>query len=148
MSRNAAPLFVEERKYRRRRLGDAARLLPVVGAVLLILPLLWARGDGSAIARETLYLFAVWAGLILCVGLLSRALVLQERRAQSRAEGASSAPASAAPAVAAPEPGATVAPPGKQRPPRPADQSPLETTGSPDQAHHRPGTRPDGSAPR
>ena len=99
MNRDAAPLFVEERKYRRRRLGDAARLLPLGGAVLLTLPLLWTRGDGSLIARETLYLFLVWAGLILCTALLSRALA-----ATPRAEGAP-------PAGDGPEPRARAASP-------------------------------------
>ena len=79
MNRNSAPLFVEERKYRRRRLGDAARILPLGGAVLLILPLLWTRVDGSATAREALYLFLVWATLILCAALLSRALSATSR---------------------------------------------------------------------
>lgn len=35
------PLFLARADYRRRRLRDAARLLPVVGALLMLLPLLW-----------------------------------------------------------------------------------------------------------
>ena len=74
MSRHAGPLFVERRKYRRRRLMDAARILPVAGFVLLMLPMLWARGDGSGIAGEAVYLFAVWALLVLAAALLARPL--------------------------------------------------------------------------
>jgi len=64
--------------YERRRLTDAARLLPVLAAVLFFLPILWAgQGDGSAAAstaRGGLYLFGVWALLIGAARLLSMAL--------------------------------------------------------------------------
>ena len=74
MKRNAGPLFVERKKYRRRRLMDAARILPVAGFVLLMLPMLWARGDGTGIAGEALYLFLVWAALIAGAALIARPL--------------------------------------------------------------------------
>jgi hypothetical protein len=65
MRRPRRPLFLARAPYRRRRLRDAARLLPVVGLLLLILPLFW-----TADARVTLssgdvtFFFLVWAGLI------------------------------------------------------------------------------------
>ena len=55
---------------------DAARLLPLVGAVLFVLPLLWAPGDAPerATAHDTIYLFAVWFGLIVAAVALARRL--------------------------------------------------------------------------
>ncbi len=71
-----APLYLARESYRRRRLTDAARLLPVVGIVLIILPILWGPvdGDGPATAGAKVYLFAVWFGLVAVAWLLSRAL--------------------------------------------------------------------------
>ncbi|MBK5933034.1 hypothetical protein C8N32_11749 [Rhodovulum imhoffii] len=63
-------LFLEREGYRRRRLRDMARLLPVLGIVLFLLPLLHGRPEAGVIA----YLFLAWAGLILLAGLLSRRL--------------------------------------------------------------------------
>ena len=40
MKRPGLPLFLQRRPYRRRRKIDAARLLPVFGAFLLLLPML------------------------------------------------------------------------------------------------------------
>ena len=67
------PLFLARQSYRRRRLADASRLLPVVGGVLLVLPLLW-RGGAGAVSTSVvgLYLFAVWFGLIAAAALLVR----------------------------------------------------------------------------
>ncbi len=55
---------------------DAARVLPFLGLFLFLLPLLWedAAGAGQATAFEGLYLFAVWAGLILGAAVLARGL--------------------------------------------------------------------------
>ena len=76
MSRPPAPVFLERRSYRRRRLGDAMRVLPVVGAMLFLEPLFWAPDAGTP-ARTTdgmIYIFAVWAILMLVAALGSRAL--------------------------------------------------------------------------
>jgi hypothetical protein len=62
------PLFLARSTYRRRRLMDALRLLPWLGAFLFALPLLWRD---PTTAHGLLYLFAVWAVLIV----LSAALV-------------------------------------------------------------------------
>lgn len=76
MSRTPEPLFLERRNYRRRRLKDAARLLPVVGLVLFLMPLLFAPdGEGrTSTASVTIYVFAIWALLILAAVLIARVL--------------------------------------------------------------------------
>ena len=58
--------------YRSRRLGDTARLLPVLGLVLFMAPLL--GGLGHPTSRGGLYLFGVWAALVLVALVLSRPL--------------------------------------------------------------------------
>ncbi len=74
MKRPKPPLFLQRDSYRRRRLADAARVLPVLGALLFMVPLLWAPQITPAqdTARGGLYIFAVWAGLILTAFALSR----------------------------------------------------------------------------
>lgn len=68
------PLFLERHGYRRRRLADALRLLPVLGALLWLLPLLWdLEGAGTHGASTLLYLFGTWAALVVaCAALVSR----------------------------------------------------------------------------
>lgn len=75
MRRPRRPLFLAPDSYRRRRLMDAARMLPVAGAFLFLLPILWRpSGSGHGTAFEGIYLFAVWAGLILAAMILARPL--------------------------------------------------------------------------
>ena len=57
--------------YRLRRAMDAARLLPVIGALLFFLPLLWAGGKTG---QGGIYIFGIWLGLIIGAALLSRTL--------------------------------------------------------------------------
>ena len=76
---NLAPLFLAKSGYRSRRLSDAARLLPVLGLFLLVLPAFWStpQADGAAqttTAQVGVYIFAVWAGLIGVAAALSRRL--------------------------------------------------------------------------
>ena len=65
------PVFLEQHSYRRRRLTDAARLLPLLGAALFAVPLLWPVAPDGDPARQMptsaalFYIFAVWAGLIV-----------------------------------------------------------------------------------
>lgn len=66
------PIFLERESYRRRRIGDAARLLPVLGLILLLVPVLWASDNKTAVAL--IYVFSVWALLIGVIGFLSRHL--------------------------------------------------------------------------
>ena len=77
MARPRRPVFLPAAGYRQRRVRDAARLLPVVGIVLLLVPLLWTRSDepaGVGNSASLIYVFAVWAGLIAGANLLSRLL--------------------------------------------------------------------------
>jgi len=55
---------------------DAARLLPVVGGFLVALPILWrqAESPGGETAQGVVYLFVVWALLILAAAVLARKL--------------------------------------------------------------------------
>ena len=65
MRRPRRPLFLARAPYRRRRLRDAARLLPVLGLLLLLLPLLWSPGaEVRLTAGDVTYFFVVWALLI------------------------------------------------------------------------------------
>lgn len=66
--------FVERRTYRRRRLMDIARIAPLVGALLFMVPLLWPRQDlypapdvpsGTPMSSALIYIFAVWIGLVV-----------------------------------------------------------------------------------
>ena len=82
-------MFVGRSTYRRRRMADAAALLPVLGALLMIMPLLWTNsaGDGLSGARTSgvmIYLFGVWG----CLGLLS-AVVSRHLRPDPSERGAS-----------------------------------------------------------
>lgn len=65
-----ARLFLERRSYRRRRMMDAVRILPLLCTLLwLIVPLMWpngGEGNGAGESGQTAlstviwYLFAVW----------------------------------------------------------------------------------------
>ena len=57
-----APRFLARAVYRQRRLRDAARLLPLVGFFLLMLPLMWS--DTAGAGRTAVYVFGVWGLLI------------------------------------------------------------------------------------
>ena len=63
--------FVDEARYRLRRARDAALILPALGAILFVAPVLW--GGGSA-RSGGLYLFVCWFVLILVSFALARRL--------------------------------------------------------------------------
>jgi len=65
------PLFVARDGYRLRRAKDAVQLLPILGAILILLPILWA---GGSTRTGIIYLFVVWLGLIFSALILSRRL--------------------------------------------------------------------------
>lgn len=48
---------------------DLSRMLPVVGALLLALPLMWPQGDGDVAAKPMssvlIYVFSVWLLLVV-----------------------------------------------------------------------------------
>lgn len=60
--------------YRRRRVRDMARLLPVVGVFLFMLPLFNGPDGEIRTAVHWVYLFVCWFGLIACAAILARAL--------------------------------------------------------------------------
>ncbi|MGR3436610.1 MAG: hypothetical protein ACU0CO_17265 [Shimia sp.] len=67
-------LFLAQPVYQRRRLGDAARVLPVLALVLMLVPLLWAPGAVRS-SSAAIYLFGLWGALAVVAGLLSRRLL-------------------------------------------------------------------------
>ena len=66
-----ASVFLARSGYKRRRAMDAARILPLLGGLLFMLPVLGASGGTRAVG---LYLFIVWAVLVLLAAGLSRLL--------------------------------------------------------------------------
>ncbi|MCR8825768.1 hypothetical protein [Pseudosulfitobacter koreensis] len=63
----SSPVFLERRSYRRRRMQDAQRLLPVLGLMLWMVPTLWPSGDEAghvAMSGVIYYIFGVWCVLI------------------------------------------------------------------------------------
>ena len=71
MKRTPPPsVFLERRSYRRRRMMDALRLLPILGGMLFMLPLFWPNADGTGadavpMSTAVIYVFVVWMLLIL-----------------------------------------------------------------------------------
>ena len=72
MSDEAPPVFLDRRSYRRRRLGDAARMLPVLGVVLFLLPALGIGAERPTV--QIVGLFVAWGALIVLSAGLSRTL--------------------------------------------------------------------------
>ena len=89
MSRKPRPLFLERRSYRRRRMADAARVLPLLGFVLVLVPILWLPAESTTpdTVRGGVYLFTVWFGLILAAFVLSRMLGDEDDRRPPGDEG-------------------------------------------------------------
>ena len=85
-------VFVARSTYRQRRMIDAAGMLPVLGALLFALPLLWPGGqeaggaaqgimgddmsapDAALTSHVMIYVFVVWAGLVILSALITRGL--------------------------------------------------------------------------
>ncbi|MBL9057895.1 MAG: hypothetical protein JNJ84_16640 [Rhodobacteraceae bacterium] len=80
-----APLFLARKVYRRRRLRDAARILPFLGLFLMLLPALWSPGRGGGGAA--VFVFSVWALLIAGAAALAPGLARPEADS-GEAEGA------------------------------------------------------------
>ncbi|MCP4821681.1 MAG: hypothetical protein GY883_21060 [Shimia sp.] len=76
MSKQPKQVFLERQTYRRRRLIDFVRMVPVIGAILWAVPLLWSTDDGHSIAtsKAVVYVFVVWLALVLLGGVLAWAL--------------------------------------------------------------------------
>ena len=73
----SASVFLDRGSYRQRRFRDLARVVPVLGAVLIVMPLLWPRsGPEAATTGQALtYLFSIWLGLICLAFWVSRRVV-------------------------------------------------------------------------
>lgn len=72
----ARRLFLERRTYRLSRLQDAARLLPILGLILIFGPI-FIRDDtdaGGTVGGRLIYYLAVWLVLIVLTALISRSL--------------------------------------------------------------------------
>lgn len=67
------PLFLARDTYRRRRTMDAARILPIAGAVGFGVPLLWDQQSATWVGLA--YLVIAWVVLIVAAGLISRRLI-------------------------------------------------------------------------
>jgi len=72
-SKTPPPVFLEPQTYRRRRLMDGARLLPALGVLLWMVPLLWPTDSSGvdqlvSMSSAMKYIFVVWLGLILVAG--------------------------------------------------------------------------------
>lgn len=74
------PLFLARAVYRRRRLRDAGRLLPVLGLLLLVLPGL-GQGNTEGAGQTAIYIFVVWALLIAAAAALAPGLSRTEAEA-------------------------------------------------------------------
>ena len=83
--RSQQPVFLQRASYRQRRLRDAAKMMPFLGAILLIIPLAWPAEQEQAPSNTAavIYIFAVWVVLIvISAGLAAR--IRSDRAAQDR----------------------------------------------------------------
>lgn len=92
------PVFVGRGTYRRRRLVDLAMMLPFIGVALIFMPVIWGPEPlpallptdpaaqvpgpepvavpqgGGEIVRDSVFLFAVWLGLVVAAFAIARSL--------------------------------------------------------------------------
>lgn len=69
-------VFLERQTYRRRRLVDWIKMLPLIGMVLWLVPLLWpTEGENKVSSADAIiYMFAIWFILVLAKAISARAL--------------------------------------------------------------------------
>ncbi|MDU8946566.1 hypothetical protein [Ovoidimarina sediminis] len=72
MRRDPEPLFLARETYRRRRMMDAARILPFLGVFLFLVPAIW--GGAVSTLSGLIYLFIGWAVLIVLSAVIARVL--------------------------------------------------------------------------
>lgn len=65
-------VFLERTSYRQRRLRDAARILPLLGIILWLVPLLWPANPAEPdMPAAFIYTFVIWVILIVMAALIS-----------------------------------------------------------------------------
>ncbi len=76
MKKTTRTEFLNRTTYRQRRFRDAAHWLPVFAAVLMMLPLMWPHEtpDQSLTSSGIIYIFGLWAFLIVLAFVMSRLL--------------------------------------------------------------------------
>jgi hypothetical protein len=75
MSPDRVSVFLARRSYRRRRMADAARLLPLAGGILFCVPLVWKGAEaGARTVNAMIYVFGLWVLLVVVSALISRHL--------------------------------------------------------------------------
>ena len=75
-------VFLEKRSYRRRRVVDGLRIMPILGAWLFLVPVLWPAGEGAPfMSRVLIYVFGAWMLLILASYIL---VAIQKRLGRLR----------------------------------------------------------------
>ena len=74
------PEFLEQNVYRRRRLLDAVKLLPALGACLFLVPGLILGAEAGSTALRLVYFFFVWMVLIVLCAMLVRRLSAADSR--------------------------------------------------------------------
>jgi len=78
MAQDKPTLFLERKRYRQRRLRDVAKMLPILGIVLLFVPLLWRGDSATSNAGAVQYMFGVWLVLIVATAITARRLQASE----------------------------------------------------------------------
>lgn len=80
-------VFLERSTYRRRRLIDAMRLLPLLGLGMWFLPLLWnAQASETPMSHAVLYVFGVWLFLVVVAGIMAVLIARRNSDADEPAE--------------------------------------------------------------
>jgi len=76
MSWEKKTVFLERRAYRQRRFADGARMLPLFGAALFFIPLLWSLADDKVTLTSYVmsFVFVSWVGLIIISAFVSSKL--------------------------------------------------------------------------
>ena len=67
-------MFLHRDNYRKRRVMDAVRLLPILGIILWGIPHFWSGENTEQTSTVILYIFSVWCGLAVVSFMLSRHL--------------------------------------------------------------------------
>ena len=70
----AQTVFLERQTYRRRRLIDLIKIVPLIGLVLWLVPLLWPTQGTEQVssANAIIYVFAIWFILVVATAVSVR----------------------------------------------------------------------------